>query len=61
MIHALTNENRSFDKPISVLKRLIVAVFQRPATIALNREELSDHLLRDIGILDGDRSDGRLS
>jgi len=32
---------------------------RRPKVVWLNRDEIPDHLLRDLGIYDGDRSDHR--
>lgn len=47
--------------PFHALKRLFEAVFEPKPVLSLNHHELSDHLLRDLGLYDGDRSDGRRS
>jgi len=58
MTSALTIRTKPSHTPLAAAKRLFGSIFRRPAVMDLNRHELSDHLLRDIGVFDGDRSDG---
>jgi uncharacterized protein YjiS (DUF1127 family) len=42
---------------IASVARILGFAFRQPTVVSFNEDEFSDHLLRDLGILDGDRSD----
>ncbi|WP_166802153.1 hypothetical protein [Microvirga pakistanensis] len=42
---------------IALALRIFGFAFRKPTVVFFNEHEFSDHLLRDLGVLDGDRSD----
>jgi hypothetical protein len=57
MFSALMIALRSLRAFLLSRRRPVGSATPQPKVVRLNRDELSDHLLRDLGIFDGDRSD----
>jgi hypothetical protein len=57
MIPAETVRVQSFHA-LNLLKRCLSGIFRQRSDASLDYRHFSEHLRRDLGILDGDRSDG---